>query len=148
MLLLVGCSASSSKTEAPVQARIPDVEGVVTAVDTHRIVIDGKRYVVSDDASSVSTYTLKAVPVRVHTYVHAGLDDEGRVRWVATIGLVTQTNPPVVHYTGRLRSARGARAYFEDGTVLRVPADLDLRPGFLAITIDPTTGEITTATTS
>lgn len=150
VVALASCGGGGgSRTDAKqVEARIPDVEGVVDAADTHRIVIDGKRYVVADDAASVSTYTLDAVPVRVHTFVHAGLDgDTGRLRWIATIGLVSDTDPPRVRYTGRLLRERDGRAVFDDGTALRVAPDLDLPEGFVAVEIDPATDQIVTFST-
>jgi hypothetical protein len=147
LVLLAACGGGGSGGDASVEARVPDVEGVVSAVDGHRIVIDGTRYVLADDAASVSTYTLDPVPLRTHTFVHAGVDDDtGRVQWVATVGIVSRTDPPRVRYTGRLRSVRDGRATFADGTALLVADDLRLEPGFLAVELDPATDRIVAAT--
>ena len=126
--------------------RIPDLEGVVSAADATSVVIDGRRYRLTEDVASVSTYTLDAVPVRLDTFVHAGLDDDtGRVRWIATIGLVSDTEPPRVRYTGRLVSVIDGRAVFVDGTALLVPDDLRLTPGYYAVEVDPVSDRIVTA---
>ena len=142
------CGGGSSDSTARVKVRIPDVEGVVDAADTTSIVIDGTRYVLADDVASVSTYTLDGVPVRIHTFVHAGLDDDtGRVQWIATIGLVSTTDPPRVHYTGLLTSTHDGRAFFADGTALLVSSDIRLPPGFVAVELDPSTDQIVRFTT-
>jgi hypothetical protein len=150
-VLLAGLAACSHGDDTPraVKARIPDVEGVVTAADRDSIDVAGHHYVLADDASSVSTYTLKAVPLRLHTLVHAGLDDRGLVQWVATIGLVSTSTPPRVRYTGTVRSVSDSRAVFTDGTALRVAPDLHLpTAAFIAVQIDPTTATIVSFTRS
>ena len=152
VLVLVGlaaCSHGDDDTPRAMTARVPDVEGVVTAVDRDSIDIAGHHYVLAEDASSVSTYTLKAVPVRLHTLVHAGLDDDRHVQWVATIGLVSSTTPPRVRYTGTVRSVADGRVVFTDGTALRVAADLHLpAKAFVAVQIDPSTATIVSFTRS
>jgi hypothetical protein len=146
---LAACSNGDGDTPRAVKARIPDVEGVVTSVDRDSIDVAGHHYVLAEDASSVSTYTLKAVPVRLHTLVHAGLDDAARVQWVATIGLVSSTTPPRVRYTGTVRSVSDGRADFADGTALRVAPDLNLpTKAFVAVQIDPSTATIVSFTRS
>lgn len=150
-LLLASCSRGGSDLRAREldDTRIPDVEGVVSAADATSIVIDGETYALADDAASVSTYTLDVVPVRLGTFVHAAVDDDtGRIRWVATIGLVTDTDPPRVRYTGRLLSVTDGRAVFADGTALLLADDLHLIPGHYAVDIDPTTDSIVAATAS
>ena len=148
VVVLAGCGGGSSRSQVePAATRIPDVEGIVSAASTDRIVIDDVAYDLAPDASSVSTYTFDPVPVRVGTFVHAGVRDH-LVRWVATIGIVSRTTPPRVHYTGRLLRTANGRAIFDDGTALRVPPDLHLSKGFLVVELDPATGEIVRASGS
>lgn len=151
LVALVGCGDGGDGEPAAgaAAARVPDVEGVLTDVDAEGIVVDGERYELSSDAASVSTYTLDSVPVRRNTFVHAGVDeDTGRVQWLATIGIVTDTDPPRVRYTGRLREVRDGRAVFEDGTALLLPPDLPIPDGHVAVEIDPATDRIVAVTAS
>ena len=147
VLAATGCRDGGGGVEVPVDARVPDVEGVLQEAADGEVVLGGERYELTADAASVSTYTLEPVPLRAGTYVHAGLNEEGRVQWVATIGIVADTDPPVVRYTGRLVERRGDRALFEDGTALLVPPDLTLSAGFLNVELDPATGAILRAAT-
>ncbi len=71
-----------------------------------------------------------------------GLDDDGRVGWVATIGIVADTDPPEVTYTGTLVEVVDGRALFADGTALKLPPDLRPAPGFVTVSLDPSNGEI------
>jgi hypothetical protein len=142
-LLLVVVAAAAcgddGDSDERVEARLPDVEGVVVAVDDDELELDDSRaYEIGEGASSVSTYTLDEVPVRLDTYVHVGLDDDGRVEWIATIGIVADTDPPGITYTGTLVEVIDGRAVFADGTALKVPPDLDPDPGFVTAILDPT----------
>lgn len=120
--------------------RAPDVEGVLEAASPSAISIDGADYLPAQTLSSFSTYTLEPLPLqqRVGQYVHAGLDGDGRVVWVAAVGAVVGTDPPFVPYSGQLTHVEDDRATFEDGTVLRLatgvtpPATL---PAFLHVRI-------------
>lgn len=141
LAVLVACSGGGDD-DGPVEARIPDVEGVLSAADEQTITVGEQVYDLGTDVTSASTYTREPVPLRVGTYVHAGLDDDGHVEWITTIGIVADTDPPSVRYTGRLVEVRDGRAIFEDGTALRVTPDLDPDPGFLIVTLDPATGRI------
>ena len=123
------------------QARHPDVAGVVDTATPTAITIDGTRYPLAEELSSFSTYTLEPIPLRqrVGQYVHAGLDGDGRVVWVAAVGAVLPGTPPVVLYSGRMRSVEDGTATFEDGTVLPLGPDVTppgTLPAFVHVRID------------
>jgi hypothetical protein len=108
--------------------RYPDVEGVAQDVSHERVSLDGgRRYAVSRELRSFSTYTLKLEPMLSHKgqYVHLGIED-GRVVWMAAFGAPLPADPPTVLYAGELKRFDGdGRAVFRDGIVLRVDRTVD-----------------------
>ncbi len=120
-LAVVACSKEKSVLEDG-GPRIPADAGIATDVTFDRIQLDGKdTYEIRDDVESFATrsHHITALLSWEGKYVHLGLDDEKRVRWIAGIGLVSG-KPPRVTYSGVLESfdASMRQATFEDGTVL------------------------------
>jgi hypothetical protein len=123
--------------------RYPDAEGVVVAVNTKRLTLDGGRsYAVSPDLRSFSTYTLRTTPLlgRRNQYVQIGLEGH-TVVWLAGVGAVVRApdRPATVFYIGRLLRATGGRLIFRDGTVLRLAAGVraPARGTQVRVEIDP-----------
>jgi hypothetical protein len=145
LLLLAGCSRGGEDDKFALDGspRFPDAEGVVEEISLDRITLDGgRRYKVSEDLASFSTYDLSTTPMlhRKGQYVHLGLDGD-TATWMAGIGVVVRApgKPPVVYYNGYLLKIDDGRAIFRNGTVLRLadgvksPADA----GLLRAEIDP-----------
>ena len=138
LLLLLAAACSRGGGDTPNNAglvldgspRRPDAEGVVTAVTTERITLDGDRtYRVAEDLASFSTYDLIATPMlqRRGQYVQLGLDGDV-AEWMAGIGVVVRAEgrAPVVFYNGDLVRIDDDRAVFKDGTVLALAEDAKL----------------------
>lgn len=142
LIALAACSSEKSILERG-GPRIPDRVGIVTDMTLDRIQLDGGRaYEVSEDVESFATrsHHITALLSWEGKYVHVGLDDDDRVRWIAGIGLVSG-KPPKVAYSGVVKRMENRRGTFEDGTVLdfesglKMPAvgreivvDIDARP--------------------
>ena len=146
------CGRGDSGGDEPVVAldgtpRIPDDEGVATALSTSSITLDGERtYPVSRRLVSFSTYTGKIEPMitREGQYVQIGLDEEGgkdKMVWMAGIADVVRVEPPAVYYAGTFVRRDGKRFVFQDGTVLRAGAKSNVPPADTRVTvqIDPST---------
>lgn len=129
--------------------RLPDREGIVTdlADDLSSLEIDGDRYEVSPALQSFATADGATRPLRsaLDEYVHAGL--RGRsVTWIASIAdVVPGPDGDVVFYVGDLERIDDGRAYFDDGTVLRLAPGIDdprrgaaaEKPARVTVQIDP-----------
>jgi hypothetical protein len=140
LLLLTGCSRKDALV-LDGSPRPPDVEGVVTHVNEREIQLDGgRRYDLSRQLRSFSTYTLETLPVlqTAGRYVQLGLDD-GTVTWVATIGAVITTAERVVAYTGELIDRDDDRLVFRDGTVLQLEHGVPVPspPARVVVDLDP-----------
>lgn len=131
-MLLAGAACGDGETTAPVvldgTPRIPDDEGVVTALDVEglSLTLDGKRsYQVSEQLRSFSALDLSIQPLAdaKDAYVQVGLDGE-TVVWLGRIAKVVPTKPPRAFYVGRFTriedSDDGRRAVFGEGTVLQL----------------------------
>ena len=113
--------------------RIPDDEGVATALDFGAITLDDARtYDISDELRSFSTYTLAAEPMitRRGQYVQVGLAGD-TVVWIAGIAAVVPQpdGSDAVFYAGRLAEdwlLEGGRAAFIDGTTFEVAPGVTL----------------------
>lgn len=148
-LMAAGCA---SRTDEPVvrldgTARFPDDEGIATALDRNSITLDGsRRYKVSDQLRSFSTYTRELEPMigRLGQYVQIGVVDDEMV-WMAGVSRVVEIEgEPAVFYTGRFREVSKGRFVFTDGTTFAVgpgvPTPGNERP--VTVRIDPTTHRI------
>lgn len=142
-IVLAACRQGGAAVRLDGSPRLPDDQGVVTAVSRSAITLDGRRhYAVSPKLMSFSTYTLQTVSVfdTPHKYVQIGLRGH-TMTWIATIAAQLPTQPPTVYYQGTLRSVSAARheLRFGDGTVLRYTAGLRVpRPAsHLLARIDP-----------
>lgn len=126
---IASCSAEQGILERG-GPRIPDVVGVVTDATLQRIELDhGRVYDIADSVESFLTRSHRVASLLSWEgkYVHIGLDD-GKVSWIAGIGVVVKDKSPRVFYSGvveRLERAR-SRAFFEDGTVLNLARNVDL----------------------
>lgn len=147
------CARDGDRLIPGVQARVPDDEGIATAISHEQITIDGERaYGVSDALLSFSTYDLELEPVlgREGQYVHVGLDGDDVV-WLA--GIAHAVDAPggeglAVYYTGTLAEIDDDRAIFCDGTTfgLAEGAEPPVEQGFVQVRVDPATDRAVLAT--
>lgn len=132
LLALSGCSRDDEPDGLVLDGRprLPDAEGVVTAVSRERLTLDGGRsYDVSPKLQAFSARTLQAVPVlqRKGQYVQVGVEGD-TVVWLASIGDVLDIEGGVAFYVGDVEAVDGDRLTFADGTVLRLKAGVDPGP--------------------
>lgn len=151
-LVILPLAACDSRTPAPVvrldgTARFPDDEGIATALDRNSITLDGeRRYKVSDELRSFSTYTRELEPMigRRNQYVQIGVVGDEMV-WMAGVSRVIKVRgEPAVFYTGRFREVARGRFVFTDGTTFAVAPGV-ARPGTrrsVTVRIDPETHRI------
>jgi hypothetical protein len=131
LLSLVACDrgGDSARVSLDGSPRIADDEGIVTAVDLSSITLDGTRtYTVEDDLVSFSNIDLQPVPL-LYTdgqYVQIGADGH-TARWIATLAKPLPLDPPVVLYSGVVRSVDDGRLVFANGTVLELARGVDAR---------------------
>jgi hypothetical protein len=125
--------------------RVPDVEGVVRAVDRSHLELDGsRRYPIGDQLQSFNSRTMNAMSVlqRKGEYVQVGLED-GVAVWVAAIGAVVPLERPTVFYQGKVDGTRNGRVVFEDGTTLRLASGVKATKGLLVrAELDPKTRRV------
>jgi len=150
LALLAACSRGGGHASVVLDGspRIPDDEGIVTAVDLSSVTLDGHRtYRVEDDLVTFSNIDLQTVPLLFTKgqYVQVGADGH-TARWIGTVAKPLKTTPPVVIYEGTIRSVDDGRLVFANGTVLRVAdgvdvdhldgkrVDVRLRPGAREVT--------------
>lgn len=129
-----GCTAKVPEESPPKQSiilkdfRIPDDEGVVTSIDRRSIEIDGaRRYAIDPAVESFTASGRKVTPI-VHwknRYVQVGIRAK-RAIWIAGIGVVANTDPPLVFYGAEfVRLDKESRAVFDDGTVLKIRSGVE-----------------------
>ena len=144
-VLAAGCSRDGGGGDGRLvldgRPRVPDEEGIVTAVSRTEITLDGERtFKVSPKLQSFATQTMQAVPLlgREGQFVHIGVEGETMV-WFATVAEPFPGEPPTAYYTGILEKVDAGRAYFRDGTVLRLADGVDppVDEGFVQVEIDP-----------
>ncbi|MGI8792091.1 MAG: hypothetical protein ACR2H3_02755 [Acidimicrobiales bacterium] len=123
--------------------RVPDDEGVVTAISFESITLDDARtYGVSKNLKAFSTVTLELEPmlVRDGQYVQIGVK-KGKMVWMAGIAQVVPTEPPTVYYTGTIDGVKSSErsVVFRDGTVLRLADGYEppVTEGAVVVKIDP-----------
>jgi hypothetical protein len=150
VLLAGGCARSSASNAIALDGtpRVPDVYGVISAVNLERLTLAGRTYKVSPKLQCFATSSLQVVPLlgRLHHFVHAGVDGD-EVVWLAGFGPVAQIQdaPPTVFYVGTSKGAfGGGRVKFRDGTVLPIEAGLTIPPAEQRVRadIDPESGRI------
>lgn len=156
---LFGAACGGEDTTAPVvldgSPRIPDDEGVVTALDVEglSLTLDGKRsYQVSQELRSFSALDLSIQPLAdaKDAYVQVGLDGRTIV-WLGRIAKVVPTEPPRAFYVGRFTrvedSDDGRRAVFGEGTVLSLADGVNPPAGsdgqIVQAEIDPAAHQVT-----
>lgn len=146
-IALVGCSGGGDKPLAlDGSPRYPDDQGIATEASRDGILLDGdRRYKVSPELKSFSTYTLETIPLstRIGQYVQVGLKGK-TVVWIAGIAAVVPSKPPRVFYIGELKKVDGPHAVFADGTVLRLAKALrsSAKPANVTAVIDPEAHEV------
>jgi hypothetical protein len=122
-----GCSSDKGVLESE-EPRVPDDVGIVSDATLDRIELDDERtYDIREDVESFKTrsHAITALLSWEGKYVHIGLDEDEKVRWIAGIGTVSG-DPETVYYSGVFeRLGSGRRAFFEDGTVLRLARGLE-----------------------
>ena len=129
--------------------RIPDDEGIVTAVDLESVTLDGERtYDVERDLRSFSAIDLSTVPLLFTEgqYVQVGVDGD-TLEWIGAIAKpLAAEQEPFVLYAGELEAVDGDALVFDNGTVLRL-ADAVEASSFVGegvrVSIDPDTKTVT-----
>lgn len=128
--------------------RVPDDEGVVTAVDLDAITLDGdRRYEIADDLVSFSSIDLDVVPLLFteHQYVQVGLDGS-TVEWIGAIARPLTSEPPSVAFTGTVTGVDDGALVFRNGTVLDLGAHVDaanLDGKDVQVSLDPSAHAVT-----
>jgi hypothetical protein len=150
-LSAVACSSNGSVLESD-EPRLPDDVGIVTDSTLERIELDDERtYQLRDDVESFKTrsHAITALLSWEGKYVHIGLDDDNKVRWIAGIGTVSG-DPKRVYYSGVFESfeSPSRRLIFEDGTVLTLADDVNPPPGGgeIVCELDPVRDRVTRLT--
>lgn len=146
--LSVGCSSPEAKSILEKDHRIPDVEGVVMEVGPSGLTLDGGRnFEISPNVESFTTQSHDSTPLSTwkNRFVQLGVADK-QVIWIAGVGIVAG-EPEQVLYTGKFQKAQGGRAYFADGTTLKLgSAKPPSKPGPVAVVIDPNSRRIKSIT--
>jgi hypothetical protein len=103
--------------------RHADAEGVMTAADSVRVIVDGHRYVLARTVQVFSTSTLQPVSLvsRLNQYVQVGLRGKTAM-WIALYSavLTLPQQSEVAFHIGTLKSVKDREAVFQDGSVLKV----------------------------
>lgn len=126
--------------------RIPDDQGIVTAVDLESVTLDGERtYDVDRELRSFSALDLSTVPL-LYTegqYVQVGVDGD-TLEWIGAIARPLATEPPTVIYLGEVDEVARGSVTFTNGTVLDVSdgVDVDEDSGDVKVSIDPESHEV------
>lgn len=149
LLLSVTIGCSDGGGSVITQTRFPDDEGVVTQMTLERIEFEDERaYPIATDVESFKSRSHEVTQLLFWDgkYVQLGLEGEKAV-WIAGVGTVTNTEPPVVRYSGVFEEidTDTGRAVFEDGTTLAVADGVEPPEAGreVAVTIDPAAKAIT-----
>lgn len=144
----LGCSGEGGSVIT--ETRFPDDEGVVTAVTLERMELGGERaYTISTGVESFKSRSHEVTQLLFWDgkYVQLGLGGDDEVVWIAGLGTVTRTDPPIVRYSGVFEEIdpETGRAVFEDGTTLAVAEGLDPPSSGteVAVIVDPAATAIT-----
>lgn len=147
ILAAVGCTEAEPITE---QVRLPDDEGIATDMTLERVQLDEDRtYRISSRVESFRSRSHEVTSLLFWDgkYVHVGLDGNEEVAWIAGLGTVTNTEPPLVRYSGIFEEIDEdtGRAVFEDGTTLAVADGVEPPEAGreVAVTVDPAIKAIT-----
>lgn len=151
-LALAACSSSDAPAAIKLDGspRLPDREGVVSAVSAKQITLDDKTVLkLAKNVVVFSTYNQRSVPLAglKGKYVHVGVKGS-TAEWIAQIGVV-QGTPPTALYEGELVGVDGQRMTFKDGTVLTLAKGLTAPAGAKGHTlavVDAATHVVTGAT--
>lgn len=143
----MSCSPGDQTEGNEIPPRYPDAAGEVTEINLRELQLDeGKRYSISNQVASFSTYNRRVTPLLSWQgkYVHIGIEDN-QVIWIAGIGIPDKTaDPPIVFYTNGALSQIDSdrRLIFEDGTVLRLDPSVGEPPrgSHLTAKIDASSG--------
>jgi hypothetical protein len=132
LALVVALGACGGGGGAPValdgSSRVPDDEGLVTAVELDTITIDGARtYEVDDDLVSFSSIDLSTVPLLFTEgqYVQVGVKGS-RIRWLGALARPLTTSPARVVFEGTVERVADGQVEFTNGTVLTIDGDVDV----------------------
>lgn len=125
-VVAVGCRSEPESIFE--QTRSPDAEGVVEEIGPGGLKLAGGQGFEIDAA--VQAFTTRshdqvALGALKGRYVHVGLNEQGRVAWIASVGIVPEGQDRV-YYTGVPDRRDDDRVVFEDGTVLRVAPGVDV----------------------
>ena len=127
--------------------RVPDDEGIVTAVDLESVTLDDERtYDVDRDLASFSAIDLSTVPLLFTEgqYVQVGTDGD-RLVWLSALAKPLAGDRPLVVFTGEVELVADGTVEFDNGTVLRLGGDLDADElvGVVQVGLDPRSKTVT-----
>lgn len=116
-ILLIAAACSSGPSTPADITRIPDIEGVVSEATPAGLVVDGRNVPLGAEVYSFTTGSHDPLPITAMKtkFVAIGLDEEGLVEWIASIGIASRGQ---VYYSGTYSKTVDSRAHFEDGTTL------------------------------
>lgn len=119
-------------------ARIPDDEGVATALTHSSITLDDERtYDVSPSLRAFSSATLELEPMlgRRGQYVQIGLDGDTMV-WMAGVARVIDVDGQrSAYHSGTVGGVEDGRLVFEDGTTLALSRGVDAPKAGARVTV-------------
>ena len=127
--------------------RVPDDEGIVTAVDHESVTLDGERtYDVDRGLASFSAIDLSTVPLLFAEgqYVQVGTDGD-RLVWLSTIAKPLAGSRPLVLLAGEVERVVDGTVELANGTVLRLDEalDVDALVGDVQLGLDPRSKTVT-----
>lgn len=144
VLALAGCSGGSDDLVLDGSPFEADASGIVDAVSTEEITIDGVEMPLAEEIVVFSASTLERIPLagRLGQYVQVGVDGD-EVVWVGSVGGVLSGSPPRVLYEGVVVEIGRESAVFQSGLELAVADGVGLTPGpTVVVVIDPSTDRI------
>jgi len=127
--------------------RVPDDEGIVTAVDLESVTLDDERtYDVDRGLASFSAIDLSTVPLLFTEgqYVQVGTDGDDLV-WLSTFAKPLGGDRPLVLFAGEVERVEDGEVEFDNGTVLRLDdaVDADALTGEVQLALDPRSKTVT-----
>jgi hypothetical protein len=127
-LLLGGCAGGGASHHAKAvvldgRPRYPDDEGLLKAVNTKELRIDGRRYQVSQNIQAFSSSTTETVSLlsRLGQYAQVGVNGK-KVVWIAMYSAAAELpgRPKLAFHVGTLVRVDKGRGIFKDGSVLKL----------------------------
>jgi hypothetical protein len=149
LLLTASCARGSGDGGFALDGsiRVPDDEGIVTAVDLESVTLDEERtYEVDRELASFSAIDLSTVPLLFTEgqYVQVGTDGD-RLVWLSAFAKPLAGDRPLVVFAGEVDLVDDGAIEFDNGTVLRLAPGVDTAEltGVVHVGIDPRSNTVT-----